>query len=245
MGYKHTNAARECSLFKNPATRLLLMTFASAVDNETSQCTHSAKCLRHWTKLAKSTFFVSVKELEEAGVLSRKRRFNQSNVWTLNIVMLEGLRDPYKGAHEEEPTTPEEIDQRAEEDELLDRMDNLDVDRHFDKPKTAFELEDIDVEKVGGTTLVPVAAPSHRKVVGEQKSSAELVKVFKTLSAPVDERTTEEIMATHTWKKDTTNSNNPQCGKCRLLRSFLEPRRRACIKNHSTELMEEIFGKGK
>jgi len=94
MAYQYSNAAREIASIKRISTRNLLMVLASAVDSKTGTCFHSVKCLMHWSQLSKGTFYQAVEELEKAGVLKRQRRRkgNRTNLWTLDIKVMESKR---------------------------------------------------------------------------------------------------------------------------------------------------------
>ena len=94
MAYQYSNAAREIASIKKISTRCLLMVLASAVDSKTGTCFHSVACLMHWSQLAKGTFYQAVEELEKAGILKRERRRkgNRTNLWTLDIKVMESKR---------------------------------------------------------------------------------------------------------------------------------------------------------
>jgi hypothetical protein len=94
MAYQYSNAAREIASIKKISTRCLLMVLASAVDSKTGTGYHSVACLRHWSQLSKGTFYQAVEELEKEGILRRERRRkgNRTNVWTLDIKVMESKR---------------------------------------------------------------------------------------------------------------------------------------------------------
>jgi len=129
MAYQYSNAAREIASIKRISTRNLLMVLASAVDSKTGTCFHSVECLRHWSQLAKGTFYQAVDELETAGILSRerRRRGNRTNLWRLDIKTMESMRVSWDSIRpkdsvpedQEEPIRPPKQDKFAAADEFI------------------------------------------------------------------------------------------------------------------------------
>jgi hypothetical protein len=131
MAYQYSNAAREIASIKTISTRNLLMVLASAVDQKTGTGFWSAECLMHWSQLAKSTFYLAVKELEGLGILKRERRRkgNHTNVWRLDIKKMESMRVSWASIKpkDAEPETDEANDDAGQglprDEEEVDEMD--------------------------------------------------------------------------------------------------------------------------
>lgn len=141
MAYQHSQVARECSAITTPSARLVFVILASAMDKDDDTCFYRYETLMHYCKLSQPTLSKALREIEETGIITRKNRYRQSNIYQWHRAVAESFRDPirkHEPATEDVPPAESILADEYTEDDLIQLAERFNSSMGFKPDMTDF-----------------------------------------------------------------------------------------------------------